>query len=177
MNDFSDPQKNINQFHLGEGMKVADFGAGTGAYTYAAARKVGDSGKVYAIEIQKELLQKIKNEAQSQGLDAVEVLWGDIEEIGGTKLGDNSVDAVILSNLLFQVDDKKGVLAESKRILRTGGKVLVVDWADSYGGLGPLEDNIITAEKMKHLFGNEGFMFDREIMAGEHHYGFVFKKA
>jgi len=173
---FSDPQKNIDQFHLGEGMKVADLGSGTGAYSYAAARKVGDSGKVYAVEIQKELLQKIKNAAQAEGLDAVEVLWGDIEELGGTKIADSSVDAAILSNILFQVDDKKGVLAETKRILRAGGKVLVVDWSESFGGLGPQEGDVVSADKMKHLFGDEGFVYDREIEAGAHHYGLVFKK-
>lgn len=173
--NFSDPKKNIEQFHLGEGMKVADLGAGAGAYSFAAAKKVGDIGIVYAVEVQKELLQKIKNGAQTDGLGIVEVLWGDIEEVGGTKIGDNSIDAVILANILFQVEDKKGTLTETKRILRSGGKILVVDWSDSYGGLGPQESDIVPVNKMKHLFGDEGFVFDREIQAGEHHYGLVFK--
>jgi len=173
---FSDPKKNIDQFHLGEGMKVADLGAGAGSYSFVAAKKVGDIGTVYAVEVQKELLQNIKNGAQAEGLGNIEVLWGDIEEYGGTKIGDSAVDAVILSNILFQVDDVKGTLTETKRILRNGGKVLVVDWSDSYGGLGPQESDVITIDKMKHLFGDEGFMFDREIQAGEHHYGLVFTK-
>jgi len=173
---FSDPQKNIEQFYLREGMRVADLGAGMGAYSIAAAKKVGDKGKVYAVEVQKDFLQKIKNEAKAQGVDNVEVLWGDIEELGGTKIGDGAVDAVILSNVLFQVEDEKGLLSEAKRILTSGGSMLVVDWADSFGGLGPKPDAVIPPSKMKSMLGEAGFAFDRDIETGEHHYGFVVTK-
>ena len=60
---FSDPQKNIQQFGLIEGMKVADLGAGSAAYTLATAKQVGNSGRVYAVEVQKELISNIKNSA------------------------------------------------------------------------------------------------------------------
>ncbi len=172
----TDPQKNIEQFYLREGMNVADLGAGMGIYSIAAAKKVGDKGKVYAVEVQKDFLQKIKNEAKSQGVDNIEVLWGDIEEIGGTKIADSSVDAVILSNVLFQVGDAKGLLGEAKRILSSGGSVLVVDWSDSFGGLGPQPDAVIPPSKMKSMLGEAGFVYDRDIETGEHHYGFVATK-
>ena len=61
MDIFSDPKKNLKQFCLEEGMRVADFGSGSGYYTLAAAEAVGDTGRVYAIEIQQELLKKVKN--------------------------------------------------------------------------------------------------------------------
>ncbi|MDO8590405.1 MAG: methyltransferase domain-containing protein, partial [bacterium] len=65
---FSDPQKNIEQFGLQPGGLVADLGSGAGFYTIAAARAVGNSGRVYAIDILKDMLQKIKNEAQRSGI-------------------------------------------------------------------------------------------------------------
>jgi ubiquinone/menaquinone biosynthesis C-methylase UbiE len=173
----TNPQKNIEQFYLKEGMRVADLGAGMGVYSIAAAKKVGDKGKVYAVEVQKDFLQKIKNEAKTQGVGNIEVLWGDIEELGGTKIADNEVDAVILSNVLFQVENPAGLLSEAKRILIPGGSVLVVDWADSFGGLGPQLDDVIPLSKMKSMLNEAGFIYDRDIETGEHHYGLVATKA
>jgi len=173
---FSDPQKNIEQFYLREGMRVADLGAGMGAYSIAAAKKVGDNGRVYAVEVQKDFLQKIKNEAKAQGVDNVEVLWGDIEELGGTKIGDGAVDAVILSNVLFQVEDGKGLLSEAKRILTSGGSMLVVDWADSFGNLGPRQRDVLTRDSALELGDKAGLVLRSEFDAGNHHYGLIFEK-
>jgi len=170
---FSDPQKNIEQFSLIEGMRVADLGAGSGAYTLAAARQVGTSGKVYAIEVQKDLLSSLKNNAQKQGLLNVDVIWGDIERTGATKLKEQSVDATIVSNVLFQAEDKKGLIAEVKRILKPKGKVLVVDWQESYGGMGPHPDHVVHESGAKKMFEEGGFSIERHISAGPHHYGFI----
>jgi len=173
---FSDPQKNINQFALGEGWHVADFGAGTGAYTLAAALAVGGDGKVYAIDVQEGKLLRIKNEAHAQGLSNVEIIRGNLEKSGGSSLGDESVDAVIVSNILFQIDDKESFATEVNRILRIGGRVLVVDWTDSFEGLGPEASHVISEESAKELFLDAQFKYEKNIDAGEHHYGIVFKK-
>ena len=104
---FSDPQRNIEQFELTEGMSVADLGAGSGFYSISAARVVGD-GKVYAVDVQRDLLTKLSGDAQKSHLTNIEVIWGDAEKSGGTKLGNDSMDAVIISNILFQLQDKGG---------------------------------------------------------------------
>jgi ubiquinone/menaquinone biosynthesis C-methylase UbiE len=170
---FSDPQKNIQQFGLIEGMKVADLGAGSAAYTIAAARQVGTSGRVYAVEVQKELLSNIKNSATKQGLSNVEVIWGDIESLGGTKIKDHSIDAVIISNVLFQTENKQGIIEEAKRILKPQGRALVVDWKESFGGMGPHPDYIVSEQSARKIFEEGGFSLDRSIPAGDHHYGFI----
>jgi len=170
---FSDPQKNIAQFGIGHGMKVADLGAGSGFYTFEAAKAAGSSGRVYAVEVQKDLLEKVKNAAHQMRLSNVEVLWGDIESIGGTKLRDLSVDRVIISNVLFQVQHKDNLCLEVKRILKPGGKVLVVDWSEAT----PLSPKtIVTQNSAMMLFEKAGFAFDSSIKAGDHHYGLIFKK-
>jgi len=173
---FSDPKKNIEQFALLPGMRVADLGSGSGFYCLAAARAVTDSGRVYGIDLQKDLLTRLKNNAQKEGILNIEVIWGDVEVVGGTKLGDHLLDAVIISNLLFQVKNKAEVVKEAKRILKPQGRVLMVDWSESFGGLGPRPEDVVTADAVKKLFADEGFGFDKEINAGAHHYGLVFKR-
>lgn len=157
-------------------MKVADLGAGTGAYTLELAKKIGPDGKVYAVEIQKDFLEVIKKEADSQELKNVEVIWGDIEKVNGTGLADNFVDAVVASNVLFQMSSIYVFAQEIKRILKAGGQVLVVDWSDSFGGVGPEASTVVKPEKAKEVFASVGLEFGQEFEAGDNHYGLIFTK-
>ena len=173
---FSDPTHNIEQFRIQYGMRVADFGAGSGFYSLAASRAVGPHGHVYAVDVQKDLLTKLKNDAMKAGLANVEVVWGDIEHLGGSKIREGSIDAVIMSNVLFQMPDKATPALEAKRILKPHtGKVLVVDWRDTGSGMGPQAEHLFSQDKAREVFEKAGFTFDSSIAAGDHHYGLVFK--
>src|SRR5438105_968093 len=125
---FSDPEKNLSELGLEPGLFVADLGAGSGAYTLAAGRMVGGSGRVYSIDVQQELLSRIKNAAHAERLTNIEVIHGDIEEIGGTRLKEASVDVVLVCNVLFQSEQKETFLDEIRRILKPKGRVLIIDW-------------------------------------------------
>ncbi len=173
---FSDPVKNIEQCGIQAGMEIADFGSGSGFYTIASSRSLMSTGKVYAIDAQKDLLTKVKNSAVSQGLYNVEVIWGDIEKVGGTKLKDGSIDLVLLCNILFQMQSKENVIAEAKRVLKGGGKFLLVEWSDSFGGIGPKPEAVVTEAAARVLCEKAGFALDRQISAGAHHYGMIYKK-
>ncbi len=170
---FSDPVKNLKAFGLREGSIVADLGAGTGFYSVAAGAMV-PSGKVYAVEIVKDFLTTIKNKTREARLSNVEILWGNIEKIGGTGIGDKIVDAVIASNVLFQVEDRDKFIEETKRILKVGGRVLLIDWAPESLGVSPKTS--IPKNKAQEMFEQKGFVFEREIDAGAHHYGMILKK-
>jgi len=175
---FTNPQKNIESFEILPGFQVADLGAGSGSYTIAAAKLVGEDGRVYAVDIQKELLSGIKNEAERRHLFNVEVIWGDVEKPGGTLLADSSIDIVIASNILFQTENKNSFLNEIKRILKPErGKVCVIDWIDSFGGLGPEPQAVVGSESCKEMFLGGGFVLYRTLAdVGAHHYGIIFRK-
>lgn len=173
---FSDPQKNIEQFSLGKGSYVADFGAGSGFYTFSAAKAVGSSGRVYAVDVQKDLLTKIKNQAQLVGVGNVDIVWADIENLGGTKLRDGSIDAVIAANIFFQLENREGACREIKRILKRGGRVLIIDWESSFGGMGPEAGSVFDSSKARELFEKNDFELDRSITAGAQHYGLIFRR-
>ncbi len=173
---FSHPHKNIDQLGLLPGMKVADLGAGVGAYAIPAAQAVGEKGRVYAVEVQRELVAKLKSNVERAGLKNIEYLWGDIEQRGGTHTGDDLVDFVILANVLFQTADKAGLVAEARRILKKGGKVVAIDWKESFGGIGPAVQEVVSEANARELFSQHGFQFVRTISAGDHHYGLIFTK-
>ena len=165
---FTDPAKNLGALGLQGNSIVADLGAGTGFYSVEAGKLV-PQGKVYAVEVVKEMLSAVKNKARDAGLSNVECIWGDIEKIGGTKIKDKVVDLAILSNILFQVEHKDKLIEETKRILKPGGQVLFVDWLP---GSGAGIQAIPKTEALK-MFEERGMVFQREINAGAHHYGMI----
>lgn len=170
---FTDPVKNLKAFGLREDNIVADLGAGTGYYSVAAGELV-PRGKVYAVEVQKDFLETIKNKVREAHLRNVEIIWGNVEKLGGTKIGGCIVDAVIASNILFQVEDREKFIEEIKRILKIKGRVLLIDWSESsiMGGT-----NIVPKDKALEMFEEKGFVLEREIDAGAHHYGMILSKS
>lgn len=174
---FADPEVNLQKLNLGAGMSVVDFGAGSGAYTLAAAKLIVPGGQVYAVEIQKDLLATIKKGAESAKVGGnVKLIWGDVEQQGGVGLADGLADAIIIADVLFQARSMYTLALEAKRILKSTGKVLIVDWSDSFAGLGPAPGDVISAEEVKKTFGSVGLLLIEEFSAGEHHYGLIFSK-
>lgn len=173
---FSDPENNIKQFGLASGMMVADFGSGSGFYSMSAAKEVAPSGKVFAIDIQRDLLERLKNNARQNHVGNIDIVWGDLEHLGGTKLKENSLDAVLACNLFFQIENKDALCLEIKRVLRPNARVLVVDWEGSFGGIGPQDKDVIDKTDMIKIFQEHGFKLDKEISAGAQHYGLIFRK-
>lgn len=171
---FSKPDQNVAQLGLREGMRVADFGSGTGAYSLSAGRRVGHTGHVYSIEVQKSLVKKLESEIKDSGVKNVECIWGDIEKIHGTKIADHSMDAVIIANVLFQAEDKLGLIDEARRILKKDGKVLFIDWLSSFSGMGPSSEHVIEPKMATDLFIKRGFKLQEKITTSPHHYGIIF---
>lgn len=174
---FSNPELIIRNAGIFDGMAVADFGCGVGYYTFPLARKVGDGGRVYAIDIQRGLIEALKRSADAGGYRMIDCIVGDIDEPGGTKLKDGVADIVVLANVLSQVDDLPALAAEARRVLAKGGRALVVDWNDSFGGVGPHPEDVVARKEADGLFRDAGFSFERAIPdAGDHHYGLVYSK-
>ncbi len=170
------PDEIVKNLPLENGMTVADIGTGSGAFAIPLARFVGNTGKVYAIDINKEILVKVKKDASIENLSNVEIIWGDAEIKGGTKLADNSVDFVLVSNVIFQTEDKNSLVNEISRILKPKGMVAVIEWKGSFGGLGPKESAVVKDSEVQKLFSDSLFAEYNKINAGDYHYGIVFVK-
>lgn len=170
------PDKAVTHFHLNEGDLVADFGAGSGFFLKPLSNAVGADGRVFACEIQKALVEKLGDLAHLQGLGNVHPLWCDLEESEGIKVGNGELDAAILVNTLFMIEDKETAVKEMARTLRQGGKFFVIDWSESFAGMGPDLNHVINSADTTNLFESNGFVLDREFETGDHHYGLAFRK-
>ncbi len=170
------PNVVCTHFHIREGDVVADLGAGSGYFTGVLAELVGPTGTVYACEIQKNLVEKIGDLARTHGWSTVQPLWTDLEELEGTHIPTGSVDVALMVNTFFQLEDFETALAEVNRILRPGGKFFVIDWSESFAGLGPESTAVVTVEMAEARLVTAGFVLDRSFDAGDHHYGLAFRK-
>jgi ubiquinone/menaquinone biosynthesis C-methylase UbiE len=175
--NFAHPPRNVLALEIEPGMNVADFGAGSGAYVLAIAERLAHAGHVYAIDVQQDLLRRIKNESHKRGYKNVEIIWSDLEQEHGSRLASAHMDRVLISNLLFQLDDKVAMLKEAHRILKQHGILAIVDWSESFGGIGPHKNDVVKKDKARTLAESAGFSFVHEFDAGAHHYGLIFKKS
>ncbi len=170
------PSVVATHFHIKEGDLVADFGAGSGFFLKVLSQAVGENGRLFACEIQKQLVEKLGEQSRLMGLHNIHPLWCDLEETNGIKIGNGELDVAILVNTLFLIEDKVAAIQEMGRTVRTGGKFFLIDWTESFSGMGPQPGHIITPEESTNLFESNGFVFEREFPTGDHHYGLAFRK-
>ena len=168
---FLSPVQIVENLNLRRGDTVADFGCGSGAYVFAVSKIVGDRGKVYAVDIHKEILDKINREAEKMNLINIDTLLADIEK--NVQIESLSCDAILLSNVLGQIKDFNNLLSEIKRILKPGGILLVVDWKKMDHPILNKRENIVPEEKIIAILAKSDFFIKKHLPAGEYHYAFI----
>ncbi len=165
--------------HLGiqPGQVVADLGCGgSGFFTLESARLVGDQGQVYAVDIVKGVLMSVDSKAKLQGLYNVKTVWSDLEIYGATEIPERSVDHGLLVNILFQTKKHEEVLREVSRLIRPGGKLLVVDWNDVPASFGPPLTDRVSVEHLRQLVPPLGYDEIKFFEAGRYHFGLIFSR-
>ena len=170
MEGFLNPTDVLKQLELHKDMVAADFGCGSGGWVIPLA-KILEDGKVYAIDILEEPLSALRAKTKLEKILNIEVIKSDIEKT--SRLLENSCDLVLMTNLLFEVADIKKVLEEGKRVLKTGGKTLVVDWKEE-SKIGPGEK--VSLKEVKKIAEEIGLESEKEFEASPYHWGLIFTK-
>ncbi len=174
---FLDTSASLKDVGIREGMRVADFGCGTGFYTIQLGQRVGPHGEVVAIDVQTAPLESVRSRTQAAGLENVRTVRADLEIAKSTGIPDVVLDVVNIANVLFQSKKKEAILREAHRVLKADGRLVIVEWAKGAGGMGPVDDMRTSVDDMRALVQKEGFVFERNADAGAFHYILVFKKS
>lgn len=173
MAEFFKIEEVLSYLSLKESMLAAEFGCGSAAFTVALARKLS-KGRVYALDIQEEKLSALQGAIRKQNLSNVFTVLCDLEAKNGSTLQADSLDIVLIPNVLFQAENKHAIIEEAKRVLKPGGELLVIDWSKA-GAFSPKE-GMIHSDEVKKIADTLGVSFKKEFAAGDYHYALLFTK-
>ena len=162
----------VRRMNLKPGMVVADIGAGTGYYSFRVAKLVPE-GKVYAVEIQDELIEMLKKKKAEIRADHVEVIRGDTMTVN---LPDNTVDLAFLVDVYHELSLPREIVRSISRSLKPGGKILLVEYRgeDPEVRIKPLHKT--TVEQLTREMKASGFILDERVDAFPIQHFLVFRK-
>lgn len=175
-----DPAKLLQKLGLSAGMRVADLGCGgAGYFTMQAAKMVGGEGLVYALDIYKPALSAVYSKAVTLGVNhIIHCVWSNLEVIGGAKkIPDGGLDAATLVNVLHQSKLHLEILLEAARMLKTGARLMIIDWKTGGHAFGPKIENIISQETVVKLAAQVELAEFDSFDAGTYHWGLIVVKA
>jgi ubiquinone/menaquinone biosynthesis C-methylase UbiE len=172
---FINPSAVLAHTDLKAGDTVADLGCGSGFYTIPAAQAVKESGKVYAVDIQESKLAVTQSTARQLGCHNITVVKADLDK-PLLDIPEGSCDIVITASILHEIGSRDGLLKNAYRLLKTGGKVLVVEWKKEIMPLGPAQELRVAPASLEAEFTHAGLRKLKDIPADSFHYAMLFTK-
>lgn len=151
---------------------VADIGCGIGYFAIPAAKRLAPGHRLYAVDPSAGMLEELNRRAAGEGVLPLTTV---LSEPLDFKLPDQSVDFVLLANVFHEIEDKAPFLQETKRIIRTGGRLGLVEWLAVEAPYGPPLWHRISEGETDGWFEKAGFLLDRRQIFGAHFYGRVYR--
>jgi len=176
MSGLLNPSEIIKKLPITPGMTIADFGAGSGFFSLALAKELKSNGRVIALDILEKALEALRTRARIERVwPMLETQLADLEKSNGSKLKPESIDMVLISNILFQTTNKSNILKEAKRVLKTEGFLVIIDWNPLNLPNQELHYSI-NEEEIKKLVSDLGFSLKETISVSNTHYCLLFIK-
>jgi ubiquinone/menaquinone biosynthesis C-methylase UbiE len=163
------PSEVLAHMDLKPGMAVADVGAGTGYFAVPIARSIFPDGKVFAVDVEPEMLGKLRDKLTVPGSPTnIELLQG---ESAQTNLRDGACDRVLFANVWHELEDPAGALKEMRRILRPSGRLVIVDWRpDVERPPGPPIEHRVAPERINSFLSSHDWRTEESCHIGQYSY-------
>jgi ubiquinone/menaquinone biosynthesis C-methylase UbiE len=142
----------VELLRLGGAEHVVDYGAGTGVYTVAIAAALPD-GRVYAVEALPELVELLREKITPELASRICVVETQDNVV---PLDGGEADLVVMVDVLHHLHDQPDALEEVVRVLRPGGRFVVVDWTDTDRPLGPPKDHVLSKAAVLEILAGMG---------------------
>ena len=158
---------------LHEGDIMADIGCGIGYFAIPASKIVGDSGKIFALDISPEMLQDVGIKIKENTISNIEII---LTEENDLKLEDNKTTIAFISCVLHEADGKENFLNEIKRIICPKGRIAIVEWQKINSEFGPPIEHRLDKVDLIKILDTVGFSDISTIDIGENFYGLIAQK-
>jgi len=164
------PQKVVDSLEIKPGESIADLGSGPGYFTFRLAQAVGPSGKVFAIDISREMLDYVEKEMRAKHVSNVEPI---LAEPTDPKLPPASVDMIFICDTLHHIQSRPQYYPLLLRALKPGGRLVNVDFEKRELPVGPPLEMKIAKREMIAEAERAGFQLAREFDFLEYQYFLV----
>jgi ubiquinone/menaquinone biosynthesis C-methylase UbiE len=171
---WQDAAKILDLAGLLPGMIFVDVGCGEGFFSVPAARIVGFEGRIYAFDINAEAIERLKQTAAEEGLQNIVAQVGRGED---TVLFEEQADMVFFGIDLHDFADASKVLANARKMIKPGGRLVDLDWKKKEMELGPPLHIRFDEEKASGLITEAGFLIESVSPSGAYHYIIIAKPA
>lgn len=173
---FADPSAIVNQLQIEPGSKIADFGCGSGFFSFEFAKQVGSEGTVYALDVLPSALEAVASRAKILNLSNIVTKQVNLERENGSSLAPQSIDWVVIKDILFQNKSKDVILREVARVLKQGGHAILMEWSPTETLVGPDKELRISKDQLRMLVEAAHLAVEKELNVGGFHYAFLVKK-
>jgi SAM-dependent methyltransferase len=168
-----EPDKALDAIGIAKGSTVADIGAGVGYMTWRMAERVGPTGKVYANDIQPEMLRLLRRNMQERKLANVEPVLGAIDD---PKLPPNAVDLVLMVDVYHEFSEPQAMLRRIREALRADGRLVLLEYRGEDPAVPIRPEHKMTVAQVKAELEPEGYRLDRVSEALPRQHILIFKK-
>lgn len=175
MSKFLNPAEVVAQSGLMQGQVVADLGCGNGFYVLPAAQMVGPSGSIIAVDVMEQKLAATISIANQFGYKNVRVVRADLSK-PLLDLEPNSCDMVIVGNILHEISQFDQLIQNIYRVLKSPGRVVIVEWKKTATPFGPPLNKRVDQEKLEVVLMQAGFRKVKDLQADGYHYAVLFEK-
>ena len=154
------PTKAIAALKLREGQVVADVGAGSGYYTMLLRAAVGPRGRVYATDIQPEMLALIRRKIETRRLSNVELVLGTPTE---SRLPDGAIELAVMVDVYHELAQPQLFLQSLKRALKPDGRLVLIEFRKESASVPIRHEHKMTVREARMELEAEGYRFERVI--------------
>lgn len=152
---------------------MADIGCGIGYFTIPASEIVGETGKVFAMDISFEMIQEVEKKVEENNILNVRTI---VTEKNDLKVDDGVVTYAFLCTVLHEVENMNKLLNEVNRIMTEGGRIVVVEWQKTESNWGPPIERRLDKAYMEKMLKDNGFKDVATVNINEHFYAVVGRK-
>ncbi len=149
------PDGALDALNLKPGMTVADVGAGTGYMSLKMAKRVGPSGKVYAEDVQPEMLQRVRTNAQKAKVSNLETVQGSFTD---PMLPKGQMDLVLLVDVYHEFSEPQKMLRGIRESLKPDGRLVLLEYRKEDPKIPIREEHKMTVAEVKTELEAEGFI-------------------
>ncbi len=167
------PEQALDALGIRAGMVVADVGAGTGYMSLRMARRVGPTGKVYANDLQPEMLQKLHAKSQREKLSNVETVQGTESD---PKLPPNTMDLVLLVDVYHEFSQPQAMLDRIRESLKPDGRLVLLEYRKEDPKVPIRPEHKMSVAEVKTEVEAEGYKLDQVIEKLPRQHIIIFRK-